>query len=76
MRNPVAFAAALAVVVSTVALTGQATRPPARPSSAQLRVDALKKGVVADVEDMRVMTQQMTDQVFSFAELGYQEVET
>ena len=78
MRKAVAFAAALAAVaaVSTVALTGQATKPPARPSPAQARLDALKKGVAADVEDMRVMTQQMTDQVFSFAELGYQEVET
>jgi aminobenzoyl-glutamate utilization protein B len=76
MRTPLAFVAAALAVVSTVVLTGQATKPPARPSPAQVRLDALKAGVAADVEDMRVMTQQMTDQVFSFAELGYQEVET
>ena len=77
MRKTLASVSALAVVVvSTVALTGQSGKPPARPSPAQVRLDTLKKGVAADVEDMRVMTQQMTDQVFSFAELGYQEVET
>jgi aminobenzoyl-glutamate utilization protein B len=77
MRKTVASVSALAVVVvSTVALTGQSGKPPARPSPAQVRLETLKKGVAADVEEMRVMTQQMTDQVFSFAELGYQEVET
>src|SRR4029079_7147296 len=40
------------------------------------RLDALKRGVAADVDGMRVMTQQMTDMVFSFGELGFQEVET
>lgn len=35
-----------------------------------------KRDVVAEVDSMRVMTQQMVDQVFSFGELGYQEFET
>ena len=45
--------------------------PPGPP-----HVEALKKEAAADVESMRVMTQQMVDQVFSFGELGYQEFET
>ena len=40
------------------------------------KLDRAKKEVAADVDGMRVMTQQMVDQVFSFGELGYQEFET
>src|SRR5437762_11643832 len=45
--------------------------PPGPP-----RVEELKKEAAADVESMKVMTQQMIDQVFSFGELGFQEYET
>jgi aminobenzoyl-glutamate utilization protein B len=45
--------------------------PPGPP-----RVEELKKEVAADVETMKVTTQQMVDQVFSFGELGFQEFET
>ena len=45
--------------------------PPGPP-----HVEALKKEAAADVESMRVMTQQMVDQVFSYGELGFQEFET
>jgi aminobenzoyl-glutamate utilization protein B len=45
-----------------------APTPPGPP-----RVEQLKKEAAADVESMRVQTQQMVDQVFSFAELGFQE---
>jgi len=45
--------------------------PPGPP-----RVEQLKREAMADVESMRVMTQQMVDQVFSYGELGFQEVET
>ena len=38
--------------------------------------DALKSAVVADVEAMKKQTQVMIDSVFSFAELGFHEVET
>jgi aminobenzoyl-glutamate utilization protein B len=48
-----------------------APTPPGPP-----RVEQLKKEAAADVESMRVMTQQMVDQVFSFGELGFQEFET
>ena len=45
--------------------------PPGPP-----RVEELKKEAAADVDAMRVDTQQMVDQVFSFGELGFQEFET
>jgi aminobenzoyl-glutamate utilization protein B len=66
-----------AVVAALLLLSGsplyaQAPSPPADAA----RLDALKRVAAADVESMRVMTQQMTDQVFSFGELGFQEVET
>jgi aminobenzoyl-glutamate utilization protein B len=48
-----------------------APTPPGPP-----RVEQLKREAMADVESMRVMTQQMVDQVFSYGELGFQEVET
>ena len=40
------------------------------------RVAQLKKDAAADVDAMRVFTQQMVDSVFSFGELGFQEFET
>ena len=40
------------------------------------RVARLKTEVVAEVERMRDFTQQMVDQIFSFGELGFQEIET
>src|SRR5215468_4616833 len=45
--------------------------PPGPP-----RVEELKREVMADIEANRAMTQQMVDQVFSYGELGFQEVET
>ena len=40
------------------------------------RLAALKRAAVDDVESRAVLTQQIVDSVFSFAELGFQEVET
>jgi aminobenzoyl-glutamate utilization protein B len=51
---------------------GQA-RPATSPNPP---LDGLKKAAAADVDGMREFTQQMVDQIFSYAELGYQEVET
>src|SRR5215471_8147758 len=39
-------------------------------------LDALKDEAVEETDKMRTFTQQMVDQVFSFSELGFQEVET
>jgi aminobenzoyl-glutamate utilization protein B len=47
-----------------------------RPTTADRRLEALKREAAADVERMQVFTQQMIDTLFSFGELGFQEVET
>jgi aminobenzoyl-glutamate utilization protein B len=45
----------------------------AKPDS---RVETLKTAALADVESMATFTQQMVDQIFSYGELGFQELET
>ena len=40
------------------------------------KLDAFKREAIADVDGRAKFTQQMVDQVFSFGELGFQEVET
>ena len=40
------------------------------------KLDALKKELVVEIDKEKVFTQQMVDMVFSFGELGFQEVET
>src|SRR3954469_3909675 len=40
------------------------------------RLDALKQEAVADVDSRAQFAQQMVDQIFSYGELGFQEVET
>src|SRR2546425_276836 len=52
-----------------LAAYGAATQRPAR-------LDALKREAVQDVEARGQLTQQINDQIFSFGELGFQEVET
>jgi aminobenzoyl-glutamate utilization protein B len=56
------------------AVTISAQQSPSAPVNR--RLDALKQEVVADIDNRRVFTQQMVDQLFSFSELGFQEVET
>jgi aminobenzoyl-glutamate utilization protein B len=40
------------------------------------RLSEMKREAVSDVDSMRELSQQMVDQIFSYAELGYQEFET
>src|SRR5919201_7172843 len=79
MKNRRALLAA--TFVSTIAAGVSAQRgrggaPSAPTPPGPPRVEELKREAAADVESMRVMTQQMVDEVFSFAELGFQEFET
>jgi len=53
-----------------------AKKTAARPAKEDPRIEKLKTEALADVEQMRALTQQIVDSVFSFGELGYQEVET
>jgi aminobenzoyl-glutamate utilization protein B len=71
------------LLVLALALTARAApaqRPPRQgtraPGAVQARLDALKADVAREVEARQRFTQQMTDQIYSFGELGFQEVET
>ncbi|HET7925260.1 MAG TPA: amidohydrolase [Rhodanobacteraceae bacterium] len=46
------------------------------PDEAGSRLAALKRDAIGEVEERRVLTQQIVDSLFSFSELGYQEFET
>jgi aminobenzoyl-glutamate utilization protein B len=74
------IAVAIAMAASIVAVPmaqRQAPAPkPAAPLKADPRIDALKQEAVADVESRAQFAQQMVDQIFSYGELGFQEVET
>jgi aminobenzoyl-glutamate utilization protein B len=49
---------------------------PALLAAQDARLAGLKKEGLAETERMQTFTQQMVDQIFSFAELGFQEFET
>ena len=49
---------------------------PPPPRSPDARIDRMKREAVADIESKQKMVQEMVDMVFSFGELGFQEVET
>ena len=69
----VAAAMAASLIVAPLAQGRRATAPPPREEA---RIERFKTEAVADVESMRTFTQQMVDQIFSFGELGFQELET
>ena len=77
------------MLVAALALTGLVTNAqrggrggqPAPPAPElnlppNPRLDALKQELVADIDARRQFTQQMVDSIFSYSELGFQEVET
>ena len=70
------FAAAL--VAAPVAQGGSAPQSQAGSNGPKPdpRADRLKNEAAADVDSMKEFTQQMVDSIFSFAELGFQEIET
>jgi len=77
------FPVVSAVLVVTASMTAQSNRtaPLDQTRTAAVtppsgRLDQNKKEAAAEVDRMRVMTQQMIDQIFSFGELGYQEFES
>ena len=70
------------IVATAMAATGLAQEPgnqaqtPAAIPPDEPRVAQLKNAAAADVDAMKVFSQQMVDSVFSFGELGFQEFET
>src|SRR5436190_15082757 len=65
-----------AVLAVTASLTAAPRQPPAAKPPANPKLDQYKKDVAAEIDSVREFTQQMVDQVFSFGELGFQEIET
>jgi aminobenzoyl-glutamate utilization protein B len=73
--------ATFAITVSLTAAPPPQSRPTSKPATttapaANPKLAQYKKDAGADIDAMREFTQQMVDQVFSFGELGFQEVET
>jgi len=63
------FCLTSALCVTTAAAQQRAAIPAAK-------LDGFKREAIADVDGRAKFTQQMVDQIFSFGELGFQEVET
>ena len=78
-----AFRLALTIAV-VVGLTGGVGAAPEQkgkgkapaPNPAEVKLEALKKDVAAEIDNLKDLTQQMVDELFSFGEPGFQEVET
>jgi aminobenzoyl-glutamate utilization protein B len=75
------LAAAALAVLTPAAGTAQAaqparTAPASAPAVDSVRLEALKREAARLVDSMRTNAQQMVDQVFSYGELGFHEVET
>ncbi len=72
-RHALVALAALSLAAATLA----AQRPAARgAAAADPRSEAAKRALIADVDARAKLTQEINDQIFSFGELGFQEVET
>ncbi|HEX4566685.1 MAG TPA: amidohydrolase [Vicinamibacterales bacterium] len=71
----VTIAAIVAFAAAPLAQKSSA-KPGAKSSPANARLEAFKQEAVADVDSRKVFSQQMVDQIFSYGELGFQEVET
>ena len=65
------------LAAGTVPLAQDAAKAPeAAPPPADARTERLKADAAAHVDQLATFTQQMVDQIFSYGELGFQEVET
>lgn len=82
MKTPVSrpIVRAAAAITATLALLTVHVPAPLTAQDAQPRDDARIQALLEDVEEgvqeRAVLAQQMVDKIFSFAELGFQEVET
>ena len=74
LSQAVALCAVVSVATPAVYAQGQAR--PATGGTVPPKLDAYKKEALAEVDNMATFTQQMVDQIFSYGELGFQEVET
>jgi aminobenzoyl-glutamate utilization protein B len=74
-RTFIPAALALALTAS-VAAAQTPTAKPAAPTAAEANLNAMKRGVAEHVDGLAKLAQEAVDSVFSFGELGFQEVET
>ena len=75
--TPIVVVCLAAVLTAAPAPQAQKARPKVPAASpADLKLEALKKDVAAEIDGLKDLTQQMVDTLFSFGELGFQEVET
>ena len=74
MRATRLWIVAIAAVVTAAVSAQQPAPAPSRASNPQL--DQYKRDVSLEVDGLGELIQRMNDQVFSFAELGFQEFET
>jgi aminobenzoyl-glutamate utilization protein B len=75
MRRPRSFQILAVTVLLAAAPLAHNQRPPAsKPDDS--RIERMKNQASEDVDAMATFTQQMVDQIFSFGELGFQELET
>jgi aminobenzoyl-glutamate utilization protein B len=70
------FAVVTLGLIAALAAAPLAQKSTSKPAAAPARLDALKQEAVADVESRKQFSQQMVDQIFSYGELGFQEIET
>jgi aminobenzoyl-glutamate utilization protein B len=63
-------------VTAVLSATPLAQKQASKPAPADPRVERLKTEAAAAVDGMTVFTQQMVDTIFSYGELGFQEIET
>jgi aminobenzoyl-glutamate utilization protein B len=68
--------AAVALIIIALVVAAPLAQKPGPKSGVNAKLDALKQEAVADVENRRQFSQQMVDQIFSYGELGFQEIET
>lgn len=83
MRKSRVFWTALLTLTLTVGVVASPQKPspgkqqkPAPVSATDARLDVLKRGLAAEIDGMKELTQQMVDMLFSLAEPGFQEFET
>ena len=78
MRVPMRLATLMLVLVLAALPAAAPQNPPAAPRAdpADAKLQALKQQASAEIDGMAQLTQQMIDQVYSFGELGFQEIET
>ncbi len=72
--NKTLYTLLLTAAISTLGWTQSKKTP--KPTPEQTRLEKLKQDAAAGVEKRAVLGQQINDMLFSFSELGFQEVET